>query len=70
MKNFAGLCEELDGTTKITEKVSALRRYFEKAIPADAAWAVAPNNRTATSGSQRRQEEGSLVVMDGRRGWG
>ena len=40
MKNFAGLCEELDGTTKITEKVSALRRYFEKAIRADAAWAV------------------------------
>ncbi|MCX5834301.1 MAG: ATP-dependent DNA ligase, partial [Deltaproteobacteria bacterium] len=40
MKNFAGLCEELDRTTKTTEKVAALRRYFEKASPADAAWAV------------------------------
>jgi DNA ligase-1 len=40
MKNFAGLYEELDGTTKTTEKVAALRRYFEKAAPADVAWAL------------------------------
>jgi DNA ligase-1 len=40
MKNFARLCEELDGTTKTTGKVLALKRYFEKAEPADASWAV------------------------------
>ena len=40
MKDFARLYEELDGTTKTTGKVSALKRYFEKATPADAAWAV------------------------------
>jgi ATP-dependent DNA ligase len=40
MKNFAHLYEELDGTTKTTEKVAALRRYFEMALPADAAWAL------------------------------
>lgn len=40
MKNFARLYEELDRTTKTIGKVAALRRYFEKASPADAAWAV------------------------------
>ena len=40
MKAFAHLYEELDGTTKTTGKISALKRYFEKATPADAAWAV------------------------------
>ena len=40
MKDFARLCEELDGTTKTTGKFSALRRYLEQATPADAAWAV------------------------------
>jgi len=40
MKLFSNLCEELDRTTKTTEKVAALRRYFERTTPADAAWAV------------------------------
>ncbi|MCX5834854.1 MAG: ATP-dependent DNA ligase [Deltaproteobacteria bacterium] len=40
MKAFANLYEELDRTTKTTGKVSALKRYFEKTTPADAAWAV------------------------------
>lgn len=40
MKNFAELCEELDRTTKTTERVAALKRYFERVMPADAAWAV------------------------------
>jgi len=31
---------ELDETTKTAAKVDALRRYFTKAAPADAAWAV------------------------------
>jgi DNA ligase 1 len=40
MKRFAALYSELDGTTKTTEKVAALVRYFRETDPADAAWAV------------------------------
>lgn len=40
MKNFSQLYEELDGTTKTSGRAAALRRYFEKAEPADAAWAL------------------------------
>jgi len=41
MQRFTALFHELDATTRTGEKVDALRRYFEQAPPADAAWAVA-----------------------------
>jgi DNA ligase-1 len=40
MKAFADLYTELDETTKTSEKVAALVRYFRTAPTADAAWAV------------------------------
>ncbi|AMV38271.1 ATP-dependent DNA ligase [Planctomyces sp. SH-PL62] len=40
MRDFARLYATLDETTRTTEKVEALTRYFEQAPPADAAWAV------------------------------
>ena len=40
MRDFARLYAALDETTKTSEKVDALTRYFEQAPPADAAWAV------------------------------
>jgi DNA ligase-1 len=40
MKAFADLYTALDETTKTTEKVEALTRYFSQAPAADAAWAV------------------------------
>jgi ATP-dependent DNA ligase len=40
MKAFADLYAALDETTKTSEKVAALVRYFHAAPPADAAWAV------------------------------
>ena len=40
MKRFAQLFTELDETTRTTEKVAAMERYFAAAEPADAAWAV------------------------------
>jgi DNA ligase-1 len=40
LKAFADLFAELDETTKTTEKVAAMVRYFRAADPADAAWAV------------------------------
>lgn len=40
MKRFAQLFTELDETTRTTEKVAAMERYFAAADPADAAWAV------------------------------
>jgi DNA ligase-1 len=40
MKAFADLYTALDETTKTTEKVAALTRYFAAAPAADAAWAV------------------------------
>ena len=40
MKRFAQLYSELDRTTKTSEKVAALARYFRKATAEDAAWAV------------------------------
>ncbi len=39
MKDFAQLYVELDQTNKTNEKVEAMRFYFERASPADAAWA-------------------------------
>ena len=40
MKRFAQLFTELDETTRTTEKVAAMERYFASVEPADAAWAV------------------------------
>jgi len=40
MKTFAALYAELDASTATLDKVAALRRYFQAADPADAAWAV------------------------------
>jgi DNA ligase 1 len=40
MKAFADLYTALDETTKTSEKVEAMRRYFAQAPSADAAWAV------------------------------
>lgn len=39
MKFFTELYVELDQTNKTNEKVDAMRFYFERAAPADAAWA-------------------------------
>ena len=40
MRRFAQLFTEIDRTTKTSEKVDAMVRYFSDAPPADAAWAV------------------------------
>ena len=40
MKRFACLYREIDETTRTTEKVDAMSKYFADASPADAAWAV------------------------------
>ncbi len=39
MKLFTELYVELDQTNKTNEKIEALRSYFERAAPSDAAWA-------------------------------
>ncbi|KYG61684.1 ATP-dependent DNA ligase [Bdellovibrio bacteriovorus] len=40
MRKFTHLFEELDSTTSTLEKVDALKKYFSKASPDDAMWAV------------------------------
>src|SRR5688572_22752919 len=40
MKRFAQLYSEIDSTTRTTEKVEAMSRYFSTTSSADAAWAV------------------------------
>ncbi|MDX1680012.1 MAG: ATP-dependent DNA ligase [Akkermansiaceae bacterium] len=40
MKDFTQLYLDIDSTTKTKQKVAALVAYFEKAQPADAAWAL------------------------------
>jgi DNA ligase 1 len=40
LKHFAQLYFELDASTSTTAKVAALKAYFERAAPVDAAWAV------------------------------
>lgn len=40
MKAFTDLYTALDETTKTNEKLAAMRNYFAKVSPADAAWAV------------------------------
>src|SRR5688572_30028973 len=39
MKDFTQLYVELDQTNKTNEKIEAMRFYFERAAPEDAAWA-------------------------------
>jgi DNA ligase-1 len=41
VKAFTRLFSELDETTRTSEKLAALERYFAVAAPADAAWALA-----------------------------
>lgn len=41
MHEFVALFRRLDGTTRITDRVEALRAYFENAPPGDAAWVLA-----------------------------
>lgn len=41
MRRFARLFRELDETTRTSEKVAALERYFREAPPFDAAWTLA-----------------------------
>ena len=40
MRDFARLYAELEATTRTSEKIDAMRRYFEGAAPGDAAWAI------------------------------
>ena len=40
MRRFAQLYAEIDATTRTTEKVAAMVRYFSASDPADAAWAI------------------------------
>ncbi|MFN9290245.1 MAG: ATP-dependent DNA ligase [Planctomyces sp.] len=40
MQQFAALYQQLDSTTKTTERLAALVRYFREAPPEDAAWCV------------------------------
>jgi len=40
MRDFAALYAELDASTATLDKLAALQRYFERAVPGDAAWAV------------------------------
>jgi DNA ligase 1 len=40
MKMFVDLFTALDETNKTNEKVEAMRKYFEKAAPEDAAWCI------------------------------
>ena len=40
MRRFAQLYADIDATTRTTEKVAAMVRYFAEADPADAAWAI------------------------------
>src|SRR4051794_40845601 len=40
MKRFTQLFYELDATTRTSDKVLAIQRYFAEAPPADAAWAL------------------------------
>lgn len=40
MRRFARLFQELDETTKTTDRVESLVRYFREVDPADAAWAT------------------------------
>jgi len=51
MRRFTQLFEELDRTTRTSERVAALKRYFSEAPPADAAWALYFLNGRRVKGS-------------------
>ena len=59
MKRFAQLFNELDASTATNAKVDALKRYFDEATDADAAWAV-----YFLSGGKPRQVVGSGVLSE------
>ena len=59
MKRFAQLFNELDASTATNAKVEALKRYFDEATDADAAWAV-----YFLSGGKPRQVVGSGVLSE------
>ena len=59
MKEFAKLFNELDTSTSTRSKVDALKRYFARADPADAAWAV-----YFLAGGKPRQAVNSRVLRD------
>ena len=40
MKRFARLFQELDQTTRTSEKVAALESYFKEAPPSDSVWVL------------------------------
>src|SRR5262245_55056441 len=40
MRRFTQLFIEMDRTTRTSEKVAAMERYFREAAPEDAAWAL------------------------------
>lgn len=70
MRRFTALVDALDRTTRTTEKVDALARYFADAPPADAAWALyVLTGRTvkrAVSGARLR---GWMVERSGHPDW-
>jgi DNA ligase-1 len=59
MKRFSQLFNELDASTATNAKVDALKRYFDEAPDADAAWAV-----YFLSGGKPRQVVGSGVLSE------
>lgn len=59
MKRFSQLFNELDASTATNAKVEALKRYFDDAPDADAAWAV-----YFLSGGKPRQVVGSGVLSE------
>ncbi|HEY0818610.1 MAG TPA: ATP-dependent DNA ligase [Rhizobacter sp.] len=59
MKRFSRLFNELDASTATNAKVEALKRYFDEAPDADAAWAV-----YFLSGGKPRQVVGSGVLSE------
>lgn len=59
MKRFSQLFNELDASTATNAKVDALKRYFDDASDADAAWAV-----YFLSGGKPRQVVGSGVLSE------
>lgn len=57
MRAFTRLYRELDATTRTSEKLEALRRYFASTPPADAAWGV----HVLTGGRVRRAVGSGLL---------
>jgi DNA ligase-1 len=66
VKRFSRLFEEIDETTKTSEKVAAMVRYFADVPPADAAWAVwfLSGNRPKRLLAVRRLSRWAMEVAD------